>query len=153
MPVMDGLAALPIIKERYPHIKIVMLTMHNDPDMICRVLELGANAYLTKESGAEKIYEAILACYKYWFFINETVINAFIARKSHVTSELSHNFNEKELIILKHLQNGKTTKEISEDVYLSARTVDALISRLKTKTSSKSLEELIEYAIRNKLIE
>ena len=64
MPVMDGEAALPIIKERFPAVKVIMLTMHNDPVVIATMMSLGANSYLTCESSSENIYEAILSCYK-----------------------------------------------------------------------------------------
>ena len=64
MPVMDGQAALPIIKERFPAVKVIMLTMHNDPVVIATMMSLGANSYLTCESSSENIYEAILSCYK-----------------------------------------------------------------------------------------
>ena len=64
MPIMDGLATLPEIKKLYPGVKVIMLSMHNDHSMISRMMEIGANSYLTKESGAEKIYEAIKQVYE-----------------------------------------------------------------------------------------
>jgi DNA-binding NarL/FixJ family response regulator len=77
MPVMNGEKAMPIVRKKYPALKVIILTMHNDYNMICRMVELGANAYLTKETGAEEIYNAILACHKNWFYINHTVRRAF----------------------------------------------------------------------------
>jgi DNA-binding NarL/FixJ family response regulator len=153
MPVMDGAATLPVLKQRYPHIKVIMLTMHNDPDMICQLIERGASGYLTKETSTDKIYEAVRACYKKWFFINDTVINAFIARKQDLAAGLSHHFNSKERTILRHLHDGKMTVEIADIVDLSVRTVEAAVAKLKTKTGSKSLVELISYAVRHKLLE
>src|SRR5919202_3701002 len=59
MPIMDGLTTLPEVKKLYPDIKVIMLSMHNDPSMITKMMEIGANSYLTKDSDSEKIYEAI----------------------------------------------------------------------------------------------
>lgn len=149
MPVMNGVETLPILKKRYPGIKVIILTMHNDPAMICRMIELGANAYLTKESGSEKIYEAILACHKNWFFINDTVRYALTG----TTPEYTGGYSDKEIQLLKSLQGGKTINNIGDEVDLSPRTVSAIIDRLKTRTGSKSIEALIEFAVENKIID
>src|SRR5918993_5548358 len=79
MPIMDGLATLPEIKKLYPGVKVIMLSMHNDHSMISRMMEIGANSYLTKESGAEKIYEAIKQVYENEFFFNELTNKALLS--------------------------------------------------------------------------
>src|SRR5215203_706981 len=79
MPIMDGLAALPEIKKLYPNVKVIMLSMHNDHSMISRMMEIGANSYLTKESGAEKIYEAIKQVYENEFFFNDLTNKALLS--------------------------------------------------------------------------
>ena len=63
MPIMDGLTTLPEIKKLYPGIKVIMLSFHNDHSVISKMMEIGANSYLAKESGAEMIYEAIRGVY------------------------------------------------------------------------------------------
>src|SRR6476661_7148272 len=78
MPIMDGLTTLPEIKRLYPDVKVIMLSMHNDHSMITRMMEIGANSYLTKESGAEKIYEAIKTCYEDDFFFNDLTNKALL---------------------------------------------------------------------------
>src|SRR4051794_39008643 len=55
MPIMDGLTTLPEIKNLYPDVKVIMLSMHNDHSVITRMMEIGANSYLTKDSDAEMI--------------------------------------------------------------------------------------------------
>jgi DNA-binding NarL/FixJ family response regulator len=64
MPVMDGIATLPVVKKLYPNIKIIMLTMMDDQSMVTKLMELGASSYLTKTSDSEIIYEAIKTCHK-----------------------------------------------------------------------------------------
>src|SRR6476646_2124373 len=79
MPIMDGLATLPEIKRLYPQVKVIMLSMHNDHSMISRMTEIGANSYLTKESGAEKIYEAIKQVYEQDFYFNDLTNKALLS--------------------------------------------------------------------------
>jgi len=126
--------------------------MHSDPKIICQMIELGANSYLTKECGGEKIYEAILACHKHWFFINDTVRNALKMTTPEIVN-LPYIFNEKELRIVKLIHEGKEINEIAADVELQQRTVSAILDKLKNKTETKSSEELITYCIREKFIE
>src|SRR5664279_3163066 len=57
MPVMDGIATLPEIKKLYPNIKIIMLTIMEDQSMVTKLIQLGANSYLTKISDSQIIYE------------------------------------------------------------------------------------------------
>src|SRR5947208_4653798 len=71
MPIMDGLTTLPEIKKLYPDVKVIMLSMHNDHSMITRMMEIGANSYLTKESDSETIYQTIRTCFEQEFFFNE----------------------------------------------------------------------------------
>src|SRR5215468_9046567 len=78
MPIMDGITTLPEIKKLYPEIKVIMLTMHNDHSMISKLMELGANAYLTKNSDSEVIYEAIKTTYEQEFYFNALTNKALI---------------------------------------------------------------------------
>ena len=70
MPIMDGIATLPEIKKISPHTKVIMLTMVDDNSMITKLMELGANSYLTKTSDSEIIYEAIKTCYEQEYYFN-----------------------------------------------------------------------------------
>ena len=71
MPIMDGFATLPEVKKLYPEVKVIMLSMHNDHSIITRMMEVGANSYLTKDSDSETIYQAIKTCYADDFFFND----------------------------------------------------------------------------------
>ena len=145
MPIMDGMTTLPILKKRYPAIKVIILSMHSDPSVILHMIELGANTYLTKDAGSSEIYEAILACHKNWFFINETVRNAIINKKVANQIVSTYQFTEMEIRILKLLQKGNNIKEISIVINLSTRTVEAVINKLKKHTDTKSIEGLLAF--------
>lgn len=55
MPIMDGIQTLPEIRKDHPHVKVIILSMHNDHSMISKLMEIGANSYLTKNSDSETI--------------------------------------------------------------------------------------------------
>ncbi|MDX2045683.1 MAG: response regulator transcription factor [Chitinophagaceae bacterium] len=158
MPIMDGITTLPEIKKLYPEIKVVMLTMHNDHSMISKLMELGANAYLTKNSDSEVIYEAVKTVYEQEYFFNALTNKALIDGlrvKRQVESNLpiDAKLTEKEITILKLMCDEKSTKEIADMVDLSPRTVEAIRDKLKSKTGAKSMAGLVMYAVKSGLIE
>jgi len=158
MPIMDGIQTLPEIRKLYPHVKVIILSMHNDHSMISKLMEIGANSYLTKNSDSETIYQAIKTCYEQEFFFNELTNKALLnglrtkrADGGGIFQEAS--LTEKELTVLKLMCEERTTKEIADIVDISPRTVEAIRDKLKTKTGSKSMAGLVMYAIKNKIIQ
>jgi len=73
MPRMDGVAVLPVIKsnDNYKHIKVIILSMHNQMSMVSRMMSLGANSYVTKNNDSEIIYDAIQTCYEKGYYFND----------------------------------------------------------------------------------
>ena len=158
MPVMDGITALPEIKKLYPGIRIIMLTMHNDHSMISRLMELGANAYLTKNSDSEVIYEAIRTCHTNEYYFNDRTNKALLdglrtKRNADTFSSAEVKLSDKEKHILKLMCDEKSTKEIADMVALSPRTVEAIRDKLKSKTGVKSMAGLVMYAVKSGIIE
>jgi DNA-binding NarL/FixJ family response regulator len=160
MPVMDGIGALPEIKKNWPHIKVIMLTMMDDHSMITKLMELGANSYLSKTSDSEVIYEAIKTCYEQEYFFNALTNKALLSNlkaKNTMTPQkmvqAEANLNDKEMLILKLMCEEKSTREIADIVELSPRTVEAIRDKLKVKTGAKSTAGLILYAVKNNLLD
>jgi DNA-binding NarL/FixJ family response regulator len=159
MPIMDGIATLAEIKKLYPDIKVIMLTMMDDHSMITKLMELGANSYLTKTSDSEIIYEAIKTCYEQEYYFNSLTNKALLnnlRQKNPVLPEKlmmeDARLNDKEITVLKLMCEEKSTREIAQAVELSPRTVEAIRDKLKTKTGSKSTAGLIMYAMKHKLL-
>jgi len=156
MPIMDGITTLPEIRKLYPEVKVIILSMHNDHSMISKLMEVGANSYLTKNSDSETIYQAIKTCYEQEFFFNELTNKALLSglrtkKPDHSPEDVQ--LSDKELRILKLMCEEKTTKEIADIVDISPRTVEAIRDKLKTKTGSKSMAGLVMYAVKNKILE
>lgn len=158
MPIMDGIATLPEIKELYPDIRVIMLTMHNDHSMISKLMELGANSYLTKNSDSEVIYEAVKTVYEQEYFFNALTNRALIdglrtKRQAEAQLPVDTKLSEKEITILKLMCEEKSTKDIADLVFLSPRTVEAIRDKLKVKTGAKSMAGLVMYAVKAGIIE
>ena len=159
MPIMDGIAALPEIKKLYPEIRVIMLTMMDDHSMITKLMEIGANSYLTKTSDSEIIYEAIKTCYEQEYYFNSLTNKALLTnlkqRNDLVPQRLMQQeaqLNDKETLILKLMCEEKSTKEIADLVELSPRTVEAIRDKLKVKTGAKSTAGLIMYAVKHNIL-
>jgi DNA-binding NarL/FixJ family response regulator len=158
MPIMDGITALPEIKKLYPGVKVIMLSFLNDHSVISKMMEIGANSYITKESGADMIYEAIKGVYEHDFYFNDLTNKALLSglrtkRTAENTMPQDVHLTDKEIMILKLMCEEKSTKEIADIVDLSPRTVEAIRDKLKTKTGTKSMAGLVMYAVKAGLVE
>jgi DNA-binding NarL/FixJ family response regulator len=154
---MDGIQTLPEIRKMHPQAKVIILSMHNDHSMISKLMEIGANSYLTKNSDSETIYQAIKTCYEQEFFFNELTNKALLTglrtkRADFGSGHQEVNLSDKELTVLKLMCEEKTTKEIADIVDISPRTVEAIRDKLKSKIGAKSMAGLVMYAIKNKII-
>ena len=126
MPEIDGVNAIGILRKEYEEIKIIVLTMYDDQEMITKMMEMGANAYLTKTTDPEEIYQAILTCMNDDFYFNDLVNKAVLLKLQHKKTVRQFypnpiKFSEKEIRILKCISEDKTTEEISKEVFLSPR--------------------------------
>ena len=158
MPILDGIASLPEVKKVLPDAKIIMLTMNDDVSMISKLMELGANSYLTKDSDSETIYEAIKTVFAREYFFNDYTNKALLTglKSRRVLEASAHDdaeLTEKELQVLRLMCDEKSTKEIADIVEISPRTVEAIRDRLKMKTGTKTTAGLILYAVKHGIVE
>ena len=158
MPEIDGINAISIIRKEYEALKIIVLTMYDDQEMITKMMEMGANAYLTKTTDPEEIDQAILTCMNDDFYFNDLVNKAVLLKLQHKKTVRQFypnpiKFNEKELRILKLIAEDKTTDEISKEVFLSPRTIETIRQNMKQKVGAKTIAGLVMYGMRHKLLE
>jgi DNA-binding NarL/FixJ family response regulator len=161
MPEIDGINAIELLRKEYEELKIIVLTMYDDQQMISKMMEMGANAYLTKTTDPDEIYEAILTCMNEDFYFNQLVNNAVMGKlmqkkrvnRHHYGTQIPITFSEKELKILQLLAEDKTTDDISKIIFLSPRTIETIRQNMKNKIGAKTIGGLITYGLRNKMIE
>ncbi|MBD0331846.1 MAG: response regulator transcription factor [Chitinophagaceae bacterium] len=158
MPEIDGINAIGLIRKEFEGIRIIVLTMYDDQEMITKMMEIGANAYLTKTTDPEEIYQAILTCMNDDFYFNDLVNKAVLMKLQHKKTVRQYypnpvKFSEKELKILKLIADDKTTEDISKEVFLSPRTIETIRQNMKQKVGAKTIAGLVMYAMRNRLLD
>jgi len=158
MPELDGINAIGLIRKEYEEVKIIVLTMYDDQEMITKMMEMGANAYLTKTTDPDEIYHAIITCMNEDFYFNDLVNKAVLLKLQHKKTVRQFypnptKFTEKELRILKCIAEDRTTEEISKEVFLSPRTIETIRQKMKEKVGAKTIAGLVMYGMRNKLLE
>lgn len=158
MPEIDGINGIQLIRKEYEQVKIIVLSMYDDKEIITKMMEMGANAFLTKTSEPEEIYQAIITVMNEDFYFNDLVNTAVLLKLQHKKTVRKFypnpiKFNEKELRILKLISDDKTTEEISKEVFLSPRTIETIRQNMKSKVGAKTIAGLVMYAMRNKLLE
>lgn len=158
IPEVDGINAIARIRRDFHQLRIIILTMYDDPESISRIMEFGANAYLPKTADPQEICTAIVTCVNEEFYFNDLVNEAVLLRMQRKRSVLQTyprpaRFTEKEMRILQLLADDKTTPEIAASVFLSPRTVETIRQQMKQKAGVNTIAGLVMYATRNKLLE
>ncbi|MCC6253095.1 MAG: response regulator transcription factor [Bacteroidia bacterium] len=158
MPVMNGIEATQAIKQKYPQIKIVMITVYDDDNYIFDAIKAGADSYILKETKAEKIFETITDTLNGGAVMSPSIAvktlrllkNAPIVEKtaSPITIELTGRETE----ILEQLSTGISNKTIAEKLFISPFTVKRHIENIYQKLQAHNRIELIEKARQNKLL-
>jgi len=152
MPHLQGLDAAKQIKMTYPEVKILILTMHKSKGYVIQALLAGAEGYLLKENACADLISAIKAIRqgKHYIstLISEQLTDIFFRKQHgmesvHVPEQLS--IREKEILAL--LSAGKSAKQLSEILSISAMTVYNHISNIKKKLNIDNNIDLIKYAI------
>lgn len=158
IPDMDGINAIARIRRDFHQLRIIVLTMYDDAEAISRIMESGANAYLTKTADHQEIRTAIVTCVNEEFYFNDLVNQALLMKLQRKRSVLQTyqrpiRFTEKELRVLQMIADDKTTPEIAASVFLSPRTVETIRQQMKQKAGVNTIAGLVMYATRNKLLE
>lgn len=154
MPIMDGIQATKLIKTKFPHIKVLALTMFDQPQAIKQMLDAGASGYLLKNSGIKMLSKAIVTVANGETFFDPNV--AFNFMNDYINDNVTIGKSEKIVLsnrekeILQLIANGNTSKEISETLFIAKTTVDTHRKNMIRKLNLKNGNELVKYAIDKK---
>ncbi len=152
LPEMNGVEATRQIVKEKPNVKIIALSMHYDMQFVSGMIKAGAKGYLLKDCAGSELITAIKAVSKNNTYICQDITNTLIDDLSKAQSVeyvgddsvLTNRENE----ILQLLTEGKTTKQIAQDLFISVKTVEAHRTNIMHKLDIKNLPELTKYAIR-----
>jgi DNA-binding NarL/FixJ family response regulator len=153
-----GLDALQQLKSAHPKSKVLILSMHTDPELIMRALECGAHGYLLKDTSASELEHALLALRNNERYLSpaiaHTVINQALVRNQAPASPVvhSHNLTARQLEILRLIVRGKSTREIAHGLGLSIKTVEAHRSQIMKRLQIFDVAGLVLFAVREQII-
>jgi len=150
---MDGIEATKQICAKLNDPKIIVLTSFIDDDKVYPVIEAGALSYLLKTSKAAEIAEAIRAAAKGEPKLESKVAGKVLSRLRHSENQLPHEtLTKRELEILCLVAEGKTNKEIGEELFITIKTVKTHITNILSKLDVSDRTQAAVYAHRNHLV-
>nr|MBC7613287.1 response regulator transcription factor [Pseudopedobacter sp.] len=151
MPQINGFEAVVFIKEHYPSIKIIVLSMFSDEASVMKMVKEGVEGYLLKDANKQEFVDALRTVSAnevyYSTAINKVIQKSFINKKP-ITIKLSENETKFLALLCQQMSN----KEIAEKMNLSVRTIDGYRDHLFEKLNVKSRIGLVLYAIKNKIV-
>jgi len=153
MPIWDGRTTLIALKQKFPALRCLILSMLNEKSIIDDCLEKGASGYLNKDCSFIELQEAIFSTDAYYFSKEALkTISGFSKSISEKEYRLAEPLTERELEILALLCEGLSPREIADKIYLSPRTVETHKKNIMQKMEVNSIGKLISVALKNKLI-
>lgn len=157
MPEMNGIEATKQIKESYPAVKVLALTMMDEDQHIRQMIEAGASGYILKSSDRIELVDAITTILdgKHYFSDDATqsVMMDLVKGTTEKESSDPGNITEREKEVLELIVKQYTNQEIADELYISVRTVDAHRRNLLQKTGAKNTAGLVTYAIKHDLVD
>lgn len=145
MPVLGGLEVLKIVKKKYPLIKCIILSMHNDGNYVVQSVRNGALGYLLKNADQEELLQAIETVSLGKKYFNKETTELLLNNMSK-GGETVKKLSTRESEILTLIASGLTTKEIAEKLFVSTRTVETHRVNMMKKLNVKNSAELIRKA-------
>jgi DNA-binding NarL/FixJ family response regulator len=155
MPVMDGIEATEVTSDKYPDIHVIALSMFSDQEYYHKMVASGVKGFLIKEAGVDELEKAIRTVHEGNAYFSQELLRNIIVNISNpkVTSKDPFQLTKREEEVLQMICKGYTTKEISDMLFISQKTVEGHKTNLLSKTNSKNTINLMLYAFKHKLVE
>ena len=152
MPGMDGLEATRQIKKKNRNVKVLILTQHSNREYILSAVKAGADGYVPKGALGSELLSAIKAVYRGESFLHPTVASTIIEEyRSQTGNDPFDSLTTREREILKLLADGLKSREISERLFISLKTVMGHRTKIMEKLDIHNRTDLIKYAVRKGL--
>ena len=152
----SGIVTAGRICSDYPETKVIMLTMYDDREYLLYTIQNGISGYLLKNASEKDLMEALRTVYAGGVFICKEMvpylIQGYVGRHREDSDGLLQ-LAEREVEVLTLIAKGYGNKEIAEKLFLSVKTVESYKARIKTKLNLHTQPELVEYAIKKKLLQ
>jgi two-component system, NarL family, nitrate/nitrite response regulator NarL len=150
MPQLNGLDAMEILRERFSHIRLLVLSMHDSKQYIASALQYGASGYVLKEVPSEELVTAIEAVHRGGTYFSSGVSEILLSPNDE--EDIGGPLTTREQNILLLLSEGRSNKEVARELDISVRTVETHRRNIKKKLKVRSTTGLVRYAIEHGLI-
>lgn len=154
MPVMNGLEATRIIRDRHPQTQIIALTSFtNDAQLVQDALEAGAIGYLFKDVSVKALADAVRAAHEGQPVLAPEATRLLIQARTRPTPQTAYRLSEREREVLALMAEGMSNKEIAERLVISLSTIKFHVSSILSKLNAASRTEAVSIANRHHLVE
>lgn len=152
---LDGLKVAGILKTEMPAVRVLILTMHASKDLVRQILEAGARGYVMKSDAARDLIKAVETLLEDKLFFTQTIseilLDGFLEKPQPTRAE--NLLTKREIEIVELLARGKSNKEVATELNISLRTAETHRANIMNKLQLHSVQDLVRYAIRNKMVE
>ena len=154
MPELNGIEATRQLCARWPHIKVLGLSVHTKGRMVSELIKAGAQGYVPKSSAAQELLTAIRTVVKGKMYISPEVLGDLVETRSREASGESAfvKLTEREREVLQLLAEGSSTKEVADKLRLSVPTIHTHRQHIMQKLGARSIADLVRYAIREGIV-
>jgi len=131
---------------------VLILTMHDDEQFIARALEYGASGYLLKEAAADRLARAIRAVAHGELYLGPGIPKSVLQRLGHDSGDPYERLTTRERQVLQLIAEGKTNRQVAEQLGVATKTIDSHRSHLMRKLNIHDQTSLVKYAIRKGIV-
>ena len=159
---LQGLSGIDITKKihnKYPSIRILILSMHTSEEFIFNAINAGARAYIPKNTSRKELIEAIYAVHRGEEYFAESISNVIL--KSYIkkaktntddAEEKESLLSKREIEVLRLFGEGMTNQEIADKLFISIRTVESHKNHIMARLELKTTVDLLKFAIKNNIV-
>lgn len=155
MPELNGIDATRKILADHPGVKIIALSMHYDKQFVSEIFKAGVSGYLIKDSAFDELEHAIHLVMEGKTYINpqiaSLVVESLMSHSAPLQNKSFSLLTEREREVLQLISEGKSTKQIADDLNVSAKTIESHRRQVMGKLNIRNVAELTKYAIREGL--
>ncbi len=156
MPDLDGIEVTKKLKPKYPELRILILTIHEDKALVREAIKAGASGYILKRAAESELVSAINVLMRGDMYVDHSLLSTLVedtVEKPVHNRELIEALTPREEDVLGLIVLGYTNRQIGEELSISVRTVEGHRSNLSEKIGSHSRADLVRYARENDLID
>lgn len=152
MPILDGIDTMIKIRQSYPDIKVLMLTMYNNAEFVKKLNQAGADGFILKNTGKEELMSALNSLTEGKTYYGQEVTKTLLDSQNTSSQPQKVELTKREKEVLNLLADGFTTIEISEKLFISTHTVESHRKNLLSKFRIKNTTGLVKHAFQNGII-